>query len=103
MIEWRSSGAVSAGVAYELQELDRLLGQAGLPKDALIGEALRIVARKHESGGERKLDKEVTETLQQWTKDAELNLQELALELIVAVMFATAYDMAKDAPKEEIQ
>ena len=49
------------------------------------------------------VDKEVTETFQQWTKDAEPNLQELALELIVAVMFATAYDMAKDAPKEEIQ
>lgn len=103
MIEWRSNGAIAAGVAYELQELDRVLGQAGLPKDALAGEALRIVARKRESGGEKEVSKEVTDAFEQWIKHDKIKLQELALELIVASMFAAARDMAADAPMEKTQ
>ncbi len=97
MIDWRRDGALAAGVAYELQELDRVLGQAGLPEAALSNEALRIVARKRESGGDKQLDKAVTEAFQQWIEVDRLQLQELALELIVASMFAAAIDLAKDA------
>lgn len=103
IIKWRHNGAIAAGVAYELQELDRVLGQAGLPEDALSEEALRIIARKHESGGEKKPDKAVTEAFQQWIKYDKISLRELALELIIASVFAAAIDLTEDAPKEKTQ
>lgn len=100
MIEWRRNGAIAAGVAYELQELDRVLGQSGLTEDALIEEALRIIDRKREAGGNKKIDAEVRSEFELWIKHDKIKLQELALELIVASMFATAIDMAKGTPKE---
>jgi CRISPR-associated protein Cmr2 len=96
LIEWRRQGAISAGVAYELQELDRVLGQSNMPEDALIGETLRIIDRKRESGGQKDVDeKQVIEKLEEWIKKDKIKLQELAHELIVASMFAGARDMAE--------
>jgi len=102
MIEWRRSGAISAGVAYELQALDRLLGNSTVPDEALIAEAMRIIERKRETGGEKNVDeKQVTDKLRQWIQKDHLKLQKIAHELIAAAVFAGAIDMAEGKLKEE--
>ncbi len=100
MISWRSSGAISAGAAYELQELDRVLGKSDVPEDAMIAEALRIIERKHEAGGGKQIDTQVRDAFEEWIKTDEIELQELTLELIVATVFADAIDMADGKLKE---
>lgn len=104
MIEWRRNGDISAGVAYELQELDRTLGQTAVPVNVLIAEALRVIDRKRETGGNRGIDKEqVKDELERWliAEDDKVNLQELAYEMIIAAMFAGARDMAEGKLKED--
>ncbi|MEI2693358.1 MAG: type III-B CRISPR-associated protein Cas10/Cmr2 [Anaerolineae bacterium] len=95
MIQWRRSGAISAGAAYELQELERVLGPSELPKEALAEEALRIINRKRETGGDRQIDTQVRDAFEKWIKIDKIKLQDLTLELIVASMFADAIDMAE--------
>lgn len=102
MIEWRRSGAISAGVAYELQALDRLLSNSTVPDEALSAEAIRIIERKRETGGTKKVDEQqVTDKLRQWIQIDHLKLREIAHELIAAAMFAGAIDMAEGKLKEE--
>ncbi len=102
MVEWRRNGAISAGAAYELQGLDRVLGKSKLPKKAIIEETLRIIDRKRETGGGNQIGAEVRKAFEQWwIKDDKIELQELTLELIVASMFADAIDMAEGKLKEK--
>lgn len=101
MIEWQQSGAISAGVAYELYELHLALGRSLLPEKALADEAVRIVDRKHESGGASKVSEQVAGDLVNWIRVEKLKLSELAHEMIIASMFADAMTMAKgEFPKE---
>lgn len=102
MVEWRRNGAIAAGVAYELQALDRVLGNSAVPEEASIAEALRTIKRKRETGGEKGVDEEkVTNNFRQWIKIDHLDLQEVAYELIIAAVFAGAIDMAEGKLKEE--
>lgn len=103
MIDWRRSGAISAGAAYELQGLDRVLGKSGLRQEALIAEALRIIERKREAGGGKQIDTEVRDAFEKWIETEKIKLQELTLELIVATVFADAIDLAAGKLKERTQ
>ncbi len=105
MIEFTRKGAISQGTAYELQELDRVLGEAHLPTEAVINEALRIVERKRESGGAKEIAQDVMNQFETWlgAKQGNIPLRRLAQELIVAGVFADALDLAEgplDHPKE---
>lgn len=86
---------ISNGTAYELQRMYHTLDKADLPPDALSQESLRIIQRKRESGGERDLPPDVRQKLHKWLKDDGLRVDELAMEMVVAVEFAAAQDMAK--------
>lgn len=101
LIKWRRAGAISAGVAYELQELHRVLADSDIPKDALVAEALRIIERKRESGGQKAVNEQLVAKLTQWIKADGIELQELAYELIVASLFAGARDMAEGEVTKE--
>lgn len=94
MIDWRRNGAISVGAAYELQALDRVLGKSSVPNEAIIAEALRIIERKRETGGEKDVDDAVKRALRQWVQVDGVKLQELTFELIVAGLFADALDLA---------
>jgi len=78
--------SISGGAAYELQELHRTLSKTNIPVEGKTGEAIRIIARKRESGGERAIQPEVKEAFERWIKSVELD--ELAREMIVAKMLA---------------
>jgi len=103
MIGFLRRKKIGKGAAYELQELHRLLGTSGLPEVALSGEALRIIQRKRESGGSRGIDEEVHEKFTAWIENSEIDIGELAQELMVAGVFADAQDMAEGslAPVQE--
>jgi CRISPR-associated protein Cmr2 len=96
--------AIGKGVAYELQEIHRILGKTtGLPEDAVIREALRIVKRKRESGGSKTIEKRTRDQFEHWLRADRVPADELAQELIVAQVFARAADLAygrPTAPKE---
>jgi CRISPR-associated protein Cmr2 len=103
MIDWQRKGTISAGVAYEMQELQRVLGPSVEMNSALIAESLRIVERKRESGGERPIDSnEVGKYLEQWIKSEKVDLYELSQELIVSSLFADAMNMAEGPLTKEI-
>ena len=103
MIEWQSTGAISAGTAYELADLHRVLGQSDQLQAALISEALRVIDRKHESGGESKVSDQVAKYLVRWIKSDKISLHDLAHELIIAAMFAGVSNMAENELEEEEQ
>ncbi len=104
MINWQRNGSISAGIAYELQNLDRRLSHSCVPKEAITAEALRIIARKREKGGQQKADDQIEKRLKQWLElDKKDILQELAFELITADLFADALDMAEGKSKEDNQ
>ena len=87
---------LSRGAAYELQQMyDRLQGIDLAPdkqKDMMNAEALRIIRRKRQSGGHEDLPKAVRECLETWLQ--EISIKELAQEMIVALEFAKAQDLA---------
>jgi CRISPR-associated protein Cmr2 len=98
--------AIGKGVAYELQELHRILGETiGLPEDAVNQEVLRIVKRKRESGGDKNVSSKVVEQFARWLKTDKAPVDELAQELIIAAVFADAANLASGrvmAEKEEV-
>jgi len=87
LIKLYSTKAISGGTAYELQKLHRDLSGTGIPADGLAKEALRIVKRKRESGGEEDIKKEVKDAFKQWLVTDGIPLDELAKEMIIAGMF----------------
>jgi CRISPR-associated protein Cmr2 len=99
LIDLSRRDAISAGSAYELQELSRVLSQTDVPTEGIVAEALRIIRRKRESGGELPVSKQVQDAFQKWLEEDSIELDMLALEMIVAQIFANAYDMA-GIPKE---
>jgi CRISPR-associated protein Cmr2 len=100
LIDFSRQDAISAGTAYELQELSRVLSGTGIPPEGIVAEALRIVKRKRESGGEYRISEKVKEAFQLWLNQESINPEELARQMIVAQVFAGAYDLA-GIPKEE--
>ncbi|MEW6406913.1 MAG: type III-B CRISPR-associated protein Cas10/Cmr2, partial [Chloroflexota bacterium] len=98
--------AISKGTAYELQNLYRRLEGVNLPEDALKDafqkEAIRIVKRKRESGSEESISDKVQKQFKTWIET--ISIGELALEMIVAEIFAKAQDEAKlPLPEKEAQ
>jgi CRISPR-associated protein Cmr2 len=100
LIGFTQTGAISAGTAYELQELHRILFKAGVPGEGLAKEALRTVRRKFESGGREVVSREVKEAFKQWLEKDEIRLDELAKEMIVARMFMD--DTILNVEKKEV-
>ncbi len=103
LIHFSETDAISAGAAYEMQELNRVLSSASIPVDGIRQEALRVIYRKRESGGGEMVKKDVKEFFNKWIKrgnkkgdkipDANPNqvtVDELALEMIIANLFANA-------------
>lgn len=99
---------VPDGLAYEWRDLSARLPfhtradetpqaratRHALHAEMLQGEALRILKRKKEGRGSRKADTAM-QILQPYLERADLTLDDLAAEIIVARAFADAQDLAK--------
>jgi CRISPR-associated protein Cmr2 len=100
LIGFTQQKAISHGAAYDLEDLQRRLDILEIEVETrnaiLRKEAIRIIGRKRESGGDEKVDKETQERFEAWLKDETLTLYELAGEMIIAAELAKAYDMAKE-------
>jgi len=92
LIQFSESDAISAGAAYELQNLHRDLSKTNIPPEGQAKEALRIISRKREAGGEAEIKEKVLDDFKQWIETEKIFLDELALEMIIANLFATAED-----------
>ena len=80
-----------------------MLGPSAPLETALIAEALRIIKRKRESGGETDVSDQVADFLTKWIKEEKLSLEDLAHELIIATIFASVDDTVENKPEEEVQ
>lgn len=78
--------ALSGGAAYELQELHSILSRTDVPPEGRAKEAIRVMARKRESGSDKVIDPRLIGEFEKWSR--EIPLDELAREMIVAKMFA---------------
>ncbi len=96
--------AISHGAAYELEDLSRRLSIPDVAPETssamLHKEAIRILGRKRESGGDEKVNKETKEKVKTWLEGGMMTLDELAREMIIAGELADAYAMAHISPKE---
>lgn len=88
LIRFSETNAISAGTAYELQNLNRDLSMTTIPVEGLTKEAMRIIERKRESGSGRNVQPEVKKALESWIAPQPISLNELALEMIIANEFA---------------
>ncbi|NUM45116.1 MAG: type III-B CRISPR-associated protein Cas10/Cmr2 [Anaerolineales bacterium] len=86
-------GAISAGTAYELQELERFFSRTTIPIQGKIDEAIRIIKRKRESGGEKKINDKIQQDFEKWLTNG-ISPGRLAYEMIIAQTFGSAADMA---------
>jgi CRISPR-associated protein Cmr2 len=88
LIDYFQRDAISSGTAYELQQLHLDLEGSGIDPNAVIKEALRIVARKQKSGGRSPITKQVQNQFTQWIEDDQLTVLDLSLQMIIAKEFA---------------
>jgi CRISPR-associated protein Cmr2 len=95
LIEYMRQKQISAGTAYEFQNLYQQLSDTGLPTEAFQREAIRIIQRKREEGGGREAQEQVRQKFKTWFEDTNLTLGELAQEMIIASEFAKAREMAE--------
>ncbi len=103
LIDFLKRDAISTGTAYELQELHRVLAPSAIPVDGLAGEALRIIARKHESGGGQTIASDVKDAFTDWIERARIPVGELAREMIVAQMFAGDGEVADNLAQKKAE
>lgn len=94
MSEFIYAGKIGKGAAYELQELQRLLGKSTLPSNALAGEAVRILHRKRESRRDEAVDDQTRQSFEQWITQQQIPVGQLAQEMIIAAVIADARTMA---------
>lgn len=101
LIDWSRDGAISAGGAYELQELGLVLetDPIGDTKAAIVHEAQRVIERKRASGGSEKQD-EIDSKIGLWLASGATSASQLAQEMIIARVFASAMDLAYGQRKE---
>lgn len=85
---------ISAGTAYELHELHRSLSDTSVPTAGIVAEAIRIIKRKREPGGENAISEKVIQQFDRWLRLHNVTLPEVAQEMIVAKLFAEAADLA---------
>ncbi len=90
LIEFTRAQSISARAAYELQELHRALGEAGVTGDGLAKETLKIIARKREARSSTPVSAEVKNAFIRWLDPSQVAvpLDELATEMIIARIFA---------------
>ncbi len=100
LIEFSNSNAISAGTAYELQELHRILSGTSIPPEGLANESLRIIGRKQDSSGGKKVDEKITTEFRKWIVTDRIALNELAKEMIIAKMLASEAELPGE--KEEV-
>ncbi|MBI5962262.1 MAG: type III-B CRISPR-associated protein Cas10/Cmr2 [Chloroflexi bacterium] len=100
MISLTRVGAFSKGTAYDLQKIQRLFGNSGIPPETVSNEAYRIITRKRESGSNEGVDIKIKEAFESWLKVDGISAGDLSMELIIASMFADAMNMANG---DEIQ
>jgi CRISPR-associated protein Cmr2 len=81
-----SEELLSSGVAYELQDLHYTLSKTNIPPEGIVKEAVRIMARKRESGSDKAINPKVLNEFESWA--SQISLDEIAREMIVAKMFA---------------
>jgi CRISPR-associated protein Cmr2 len=91
---WWLNKSLSKGTPYEFEQLAQAV-EGVLPADALQAEAVRILKRKRESGGESEVPCEVVTKLQGWIEDKTVGLYELTQEMIVAAELASAAQQAR--------
>ena len=102
LTDFHRQKAISKGTAYELQKLHRTLAGSGLPKEAIQKEAERIIKRKRESGSDEAVEKKVLKKLGDWLADESISIENVALEMMIAISFAKAKeDMAIGKKKKE--
>lgn len=94
LIRYVQRKQISTGTAYEIQKLHQQLSEAELPLAVLRLEAIRVIQRKREAGGEHDVQEEVQRQFKTWFEDKNLTLDELAQEMVIAGEFARAYEMA---------
>jgi CRISPR-associated protein Cmr2 len=101
LIDWSREGAISAGSAYELQELGLVLepDPSGDARAAIVHEAQRVIERKRASGGSEKQD-EINSKIALWLASDATSASQLAQEMIIAGVFASAMDLAYGQRKE---
>jgi len=100
LIDMTRKKAVSHGAAYELENLEHALELPDVETEThnkmLRKEAIRILGRKRESGGDEKVNKETRAKFEKWFEGETVSLDELAGEMIIAAELAKAYELAKE-------
>ncbi len=95
MTQFHRQKAISKGTAFELQILTRSLAETTIPAEAIRQEALFIIQRKREGGGNEKVNEAVIQQFQTWLEIDEVNIDNLAQEMLIANIFAGALDIAE--------
>ncbi|PKN90897.1 MAG: type III-B CRISPR-associated protein Cas10/Cmr2 [Chloroflexi bacterium HGW-Chloroflexi-6] len=103
MIGFVVKNMISKGAAYELQEIKHTLGQTGIPAKGIADEALRVINRKNESGGGKKITDDVKAAFEKWLVNDGIQPDEIAQELIIAALFADAQALAGNSVTEKVQ
>jgi CRISPR-associated protein Cmr2 len=88
-VELHRNNQFPDGAAYELHNLYLRVGET-LPTAALKSEAIRILKRKRAQGGKAKIDEPVLQNIEQVLNLADMTLERLANEIIIARIFADA-------------
>lgn len=96
LVRMYQAEAISAGTAYELQELHRVLSKSSVPPEGVAGEAVRILKRKKEAGGKAEIQTGVLEQFTAWVQNKTISLEGLSREMIVAGMLAGSLETQKE-------
>jgi CRISPR-associated protein Cmr2 len=99
-IQFHRQDALPDGAAYQLRDIALRLGGEDVVRhnetlrDALQQESIRILTRKRAERGTRELAKEVFTEIEDLIQDTDQSIEQLADGLIIARLFADAYDQA---------
>lgn len=100
LVEYINHDWISKGTAFELYQMHREFIELNISGEGIINEALRIVNRKRQSGGEKSLPVEVKNQFELWLSKEKIPVGELAQEMIIAKEFAAAKAMAGESIQE---
>ncbi len=104
LIQWHHLQDISTSAAYQLREfalqLDPENQASGELRSLLQKEAMRILRRKEMQGGQENIKNEVLQELEGYLMEEDVPVGDLANELIVAHLLATAQEQA-DVPLEQ--
>ncbi len=98
LAEWWEEDAISHGAAHDLRDLAAFMRGTDLDIGIFAKEAVRILKRKKESGGQRDVASDVQDTLKRWLREEDV--MSLTTEMIIASEFAKACRLTKISCKE---